>query len=103
MPARFCDRLRLSFRWCFIYIKSFYKLQRLVSSMNLGLILAMGWLSAACLANAGNARIWTDSTGRYTLEAKLVTFNERSVVLKREDHELVAIPIEKLSGKDREF
>ena len=49
------------------------------------------------------ARVWTDATGRYTLDAKLVTFNDKSIVLQREDHELVAIPIEKLSDKDREF
>ena len=49
------------------------------------------------------ARVWTDSTGRYTLEAKLVAFNEKSVVLQRDDHEMVAFPIEKLSEKDREF
>jgi hypothetical protein len=47
--------------------------------------------------------VWTDSTGHYSLDATLVTFNDRSVVLQREDHELVAIPIDQLSEKDREF
>jgi len=49
------------------------------------------------------ARVWTDSTGQYTLDADLVTFNHRTVVLKRADHEMVAIPIETLSNPDREF
>ncbi len=49
------------------------------------------------------ARIWTDSTGRYTLEAELVASSDTTVVLKRADHELVAMPIEKLSVQDREF
>jgi hypothetical protein len=50
-----------------------------------------------------DARVWTDSTGKYTLDADLVTFNDRTVVLKRADHEMVAIPIEKLSESDREY
>jgi hypothetical protein len=49
------------------------------------------------------ARVWTDASGQYTLEADLVTANDRTVVLKRPDHEMVAIPIEKLSEADREF
>jgi hypothetical protein len=52
---------------------------------------------------AAEARLWTDSTGRYTLEADLVTSNDRSVVLERADHELVAIPLDKLSAQDREY
>lgn len=49
------------------------------------------------------ARVWTDSTGRYTLDAELIASSDTTVVLKRADHELVALPIEKLSAKDREF
>lgn len=56
-----------------------------------------------CLPSAVQARVWTDSTGKYTLEAELVTFNDKSVVLQRADHELVAFPIEKLSKADREY
>jgi hypothetical protein len=60
------------------------------------------FLVAVCCTGV-DARLWTDSTGRYTLEADLVTFNDRSVVLQRADHELVAIPIEKLSEADRKY
>lgn len=49
------------------------------------------------------ARVWTDSTGGYTLDADLVMFNDTSVVLQRADHELVAIPIASLSEADREY
>jgi hypothetical protein len=49
------------------------------------------------------ARVWTDSTGRYTVEADLIAFNDEMVVLQREDHELGAVPIEKLSEADQEF
>lgn len=73
-----------------------------------GAVKSWNILVLACLSVLGSlavaqARTWTDSTGRYTLDAKLVTFNERSVVLQRDDHELVAIPLDKLSEKDRMF
>jgi hypothetical protein len=66
------------------------------------------WALAAVLvvvasSAVADARVWTDSTGKYTLDADLVTFNDRTVVLKRADHEMVAIPIEKLSETDREY
>jgi hypothetical protein len=49
------------------------------------------------------ARVWSDSTGSYTLQADLVAFNDTTVVLQRADHDLVAIPIDKLSDQDREY
>src|SRR5262249_22857586 len=60
-------------------------------------------LSITCAYSVAKARVWTDSSGQYTLDAKLVTINEKSLVLQRDDHELVAIPIKELSAKDREF
>jgi hypothetical protein len=66
------------------------------------LLVAALWFSTAYSAEA-TARVWTDSTGRYELEAELVVSNDRTVVLQRADHELVAIPIEQLSEPDREY
>ncbi len=66
-------------------------------------IAAIACFIAVSIAADVEGRLWTDSTGKYTLEAKLIMFNDKSVVLQREDHELVAIPVEKLSDKDREF
>jgi hypothetical protein len=66
-------------------------------------------MTALCLIalfgvpSLAQSRVWTDSTGRYTIDAELVTFNDKSVVLERADHELVAFPIDKLSEADREF
>ncbi|HMP07951.1 MAG TPA: SHD1 domain-containing protein [Lacipirellulaceae bacterium] len=51
----------------------------------------------------GEMRTWSDATGAYTLEAELVGFNERSVVLKRADHELAAFPIDQLAEADRAY
>jgi hypothetical protein len=53
--------------------------------------------------SVASARLWTDSTGQYTVEADLIAFNDEVVILQREDHELGAVPIKKLSDKDREF
>jgi hypothetical protein len=48
-------------------------------------------------------RTWTDVTGRFQLDAELIAFSTTTVVLKRNDGELVAVPIERLSDADREF
>jgi hypothetical protein len=50
-----------------------------------------------------NARVWTDSTGKYSIEADLIAFNNSTVVLQRPDHQLGQVPIEKLSKADRDY
>lgn len=49
------------------------------------------------------AREWTDSTGKYTTDADLVAFNAETVVLKKENRKLVAVPMDKLSTADQLF
>lgn len=49
------------------------------------------------------ARIWTDATGKYKIEANLIAFNESTVVLERSDHQLGQVPIDKLSQADRDY
>lgn len=60
-------------------------------------------LTALLAAAPAAARTWSNATGEYTIDADLVTFNERSVVLQRADKELVALPIESLAAADREY
>lgn len=64
----------------------------------LGLVLLGVWL-----AQRAEARIWKDVTGSYTIEADLVGFNETTVILQRENKELGAFPIDRLSEEDREY
>jgi hypothetical protein len=71
--------------------------------MNCNLIAVVFWLAAACPLMAAESRVWSDTTGEYTLEGKLIALGESTVVLQRADHELVAIPIDKLSQKDRDY
>jgi hypothetical protein len=49
------------------------------------------------------ARKWTDITGKYTLEADLVGFDDEAVILQRESKELGSIAINQLSLPDQEF
>ncbi len=55
------------------------------------------------LPNVLWARVWTDSTGKYSIEADLIAFNETTVVLQRADRQLGHVPIEKLSQADRDY
>jgi hypothetical protein len=57
----------------------------------------------AGLAGRIDARLWSDSTGKYTLEAELIAFDEKMVILQRADHELGAVAIDKLSEEDRSY
>lgn len=66
--------------------------------------LISGWLVvvAGTVAPA-LAREWTDSTGKYTINADLVAQNDVTVVLKKENNQLVAVPLEKLSTQDQTY
>ena len=55
------------------------------------------------LAVSASGREWVDSTGKYSVEADLIAFSNEVAVLKKEDHSLVALPLEKLSKADRDF
>ncbi|MHC4404478.1 MAG: WD40 repeat domain-containing protein [Planctomycetota bacterium] len=48
-------------------------------------------------------RIWTDSTGRYTVEADLVDLKDGQVRLKKESGEVISVPLDKLSAADQQF
>jgi hypothetical protein len=71
--------------------------------MNQSLLRILLLLSLVVSPTLATARIWTDSTGHYKVEADLIAFDDERVILQRKDHELGAIPIEKLSEKDRDY
>ncbi len=48
-------------------------------------------------------RTWTDSTGKYKVEASLVELKDGQVTLKKPDGQVVAIPLERLSEADQQF
>src|SRR3954447_1542342 len=55
------------------------------------------------IPSVATARVWTDSTGKYSIEANLIAFNDSTVVLERPDHQLGQVPIDKLSQADRDY
>lgn len=54
-------------------------------------------------ASGSAIRTWSDVTGKFKIEAELVSVEEGKVNLKRKNGELVAVPLEKLSKEDQEF
>ena len=69
--------------------------------------LAMTFVFAIALilnVQAGEVRTWTDATGKYTIEATLIAFDDDQVIIERaEDNELASVDIEKLSTADQEY
>jgi hypothetical protein len=57
---------------------------------------------AVCAGN-GLARTWTDSTGKFKIEAELVDVEDGKVRLKKDDGSIVTVPLIKLSAGDRAF
>jgi WD40 repeat protein len=62
-------------------------------------------LASLCLAAATHAeeRSWTDSTGKYKIEAEFVEVADGKVRLRRADGKTLALPLEKLSPADRAY
>ena len=51
---------------------------------------------------AVSGRTWTDSTGKYKIEAEFVKLDGQNVHLRREDGRIVQIPINRLSQGDQD-
>ncbi|MGD0384339.1 MAG: SHD1 domain-containing protein, partial [Thermoguttaceae bacterium] len=49
------------------------------------------------------ARKWTDSNGKFSVEAEYVEFKDGKVHLKKQDGKIIMIPIEKFSESDQKF
>ena len=56
-----------------------------------------------CGTSAAQSRTWTDSTGRYTVEAEFVSVAGGQVTLKKTDGQEITLPLDRLSAADREF
>ena len=52
---------------------------------------------------ASGLRTWSDTTGKFRIEAELVSVEEGKVNLKKKDGEVVSVPLAKLSKADQEF
>ena len=66
---------------------------------------AILWNLAAlnCYAKADDNRTWKDSTGKFSVEAKLISIEEGQVVLKTTVGKEIKISLDRLSAEDRLF
>ena len=48
-------------------------------------------------------REWKDSTGRQTIQATLIESRGDHIILKRADGRVFTVPLERFSGKDRQY
>jgi hypothetical protein len=51
----------------------------------------------------GDFRLWTDSTGRFRLTAKLESMKDETVTLVKEDGKRIQLSVERLSGSDQDW
>ena len=56
-----------------------------------------------CATGSAWGREWTDSTGQFSFEGDLLAYDQQTVILKRDKHQLVSIGFDKLSEADQEF
>jgi len=54
-------------------------------------------------SSSGVLRTWTDSSGRFTIEAEMVRSANGVVTLKKADGRTIDVPIDRLSQADRDF
>lgn len=60
-------------------------------------------LAISTTATAVSARTWTDSSGNFQVEAELVSVDDDRVTLRKEDGQVIAVPLKRLSAADRKF
>jgi hypothetical protein len=67
-------------------------------------VLCMTWNAAFCSAQFGDVfRIWQDSTGNFSVRARLVAVEDHKAKLEKEDGKQIVVPLERLNAVDREF
>ncbi len=57
----------------------------------------------SCSADAAESRHWMDASGKFKVEAQLLTADKELVVLEQDDGELIAVKRDQLSKADREY
>ncbi len=62
------------------------------------------WLGLVLMAASNaTAREWSDVSGNYSIEGDMIAFSDSTVVLKKADSDLVAVPLEQLSKPDQDY
>ena len=68
----------------------------------IALMIVFGYVYLICQSTASSHE-WKDKSGRFTVEAELVSANAELVVLRTADHRLIALDLVVLSDQDRAF
>ena len=66
-------------------------------------VLSIVALTLVSAVSAALARTWTDTSGKFSIEAELVQVEEGKVQLRKPDGSLVTVPLAKLSDGDRRY
>ena len=62
------------------------------------------WLTLVVVAaTSATAKEWADSTGHYSISGDMIAFSDSTVVIKKENSDLVSVPLEKLSKPDQDY
>ena len=51
----------------------------------------------------GQERTWSDNTGKFNIDAELVSIRDEKVVLRKPDGEEIRVPLPRLSKNDQQF
>ncbi len=75
-----------------------------ISAKECLIALSIAAISAVAETGSGEAyRMWTDHTGKFSIEAVCVRFEDAAVRLKKRDEAEVLVPLVQLSKADQEF
>jgi hypothetical protein len=60
-------------------------------------------ITTAAAERPMSLRTWTDTTGKFSVEAEFAALDGNNVKLKRKDGSVLSVPLDKLSNQDRAF
>jgi len=58
---------------------------------------------ALAVSASAEVRTWKDKSGKFSIRAELVESDGTAVKLKREDGQVIKVPVDRLSDEDRKF
>lgn len=67
------------------------------------LLLCASFFGQCCWADNAQARKWTDASGKYSVEAGFVDFENGNVRLRKHDGVEITVPFKQLSSSDQKY
>lgn len=66
-------------------------------------LLAASFILSLLVFAGGASRTWTDASGKFKIAAELIEVKDGKVQLRKDDGEEIAVPLKRLSEKDRAY